>query len=124
MSNGTKFLGSEVRLVVADLDRALRFYRDVLGFACDSLWPPESPDFAILSRDDVRLQLSVEERCAGCGTAWFDVGGVLRLHARIEDRVEIEWGPEVYDYGRREFGLRDPSGNLVILSESVEDRRP
>jgi hypothetical protein len=39
----------------------------------------------------------------------------------VKDRVAIEWGPEVYDYGRREFALRDPDGYLVIFSEETDD---
>jgi len=27
----------------------------------------------------------------------------------------------VYAYGRREFAIRDPDGNLVILSEATDD---
>ena len=27
-----------------------------------------------------------------------------------------EWGPETFDYGRTEFGVRDPNGVLVVFS--------
>lgn len=42
------------------------------------------------------------------------------MHGDIATRVAIEWGPEVYFYGRREFGFRDPDGNLIVLSEKTD----
>lgn len=35
--------------------------------------------------------------------------------------VTVEWGPEVYADGRREFAIRDPDGKLVILSGETDD---
>jgi hypothetical protein len=37
------------------------------------------------------------------------------------DHATVEWGPEVYSYGRRELGFRDPDGSWVILSEVTSD---
>ena len=48
----TRFIGVAPRLPVADLTRTAEFYRDALGFIVASLWPHESPSFAILARDD------------------------------------------------------------------------
>ena len=35
----------------------------------------------------------------------------------MEKGIAIEWGPEVYDYGRREFAIKDNNGYLLALSE-------
>ena len=43
------------------------------------------------------------------------------LHKSLLDRVTIEWGPEVYSYGRREFAIRDPDSYLLIFTEATED---
>ena len=40
---------------------------------------------------------------------------------RSQAALPIEWGPEVYWYGRREFAIRDPSGYLIIFSEATTD---
>lgn len=118
----------EPRLAARDLAASMDFYTRRLGFECVSSWPEENPAFAILRRDGVGLQLSAEDSTSagaaagGGSTVWFDVDDVRALHERLRaDDVEIEWGPEVYGYGRRELGLRDPAGNLVILSESTDD---
>ena len=52
---------------------------------------------------------------------WLDVEEVEEWHAQIGKDVHIEWGPEVYWYGRREFGFRDPDRHWIILSEVTHD---
>ena len=116
----------EVRLAVADVPRSADFYANTLGFEVGTLWPDNSPQFAILRRDNVRLQLSRSEDNAvsaqrpAC-TLWIDVAEISDLHSAIKETVSVEWGPEVYFYGRREFAFRDPDGYLVILSEVTSD---
>ena len=48
----------EARLDVADVARSAGFYAVMLGFDIGTLSPEDSPQFAILSRDGLRLQLS------------------------------------------------------------------
>ena len=115
----------EARLPVADVARSAEFFATTLGFEIGTLWPQQAPEFAILNRDGLRLQLGKDES-AGSGrnvstTLWLDVEELAALHARIKEQTSIAWGPVVYFYGRREFGFRDPDGNLVILSEVTSD---
>jgi hypothetical protein len=93
------------------------------GFRIATLWPQQNPEFAILSRDGLRLQLGKAE-ASGSGsnaTLWLDVEELAALYSTVQNRASIEWGPEVYSYGRREFGFRDPDGNWVIVSEVTSD---
>jgi catechol 2,3-dioxygenase-like lactoylglutathione lyase family enzyme len=116
----------EPRLHTADFAKALAFYRDVLGFEVLSTFPDGAPSFALLGRDDVGLQIggthttrAPSERST-C-TLYVDVDDVRGLHAALTGKVAIEWGPEVFFYQRREFAIRDPDGNLIILSEETDD---
>ena len=112
------------RLPVADLRASIRFYSEVLGFAQRSVWPEHAPTFALLERDGVGVQLSAVESPDGLqekATLSFDVDDATGLHAKLAGIAQIEWGPEVYWYGRREFAVRDPSGNLLIFSETTDD---
>jgi catechol 2,3-dioxygenase-like lactoylglutathione lyase family enzyme len=116
----------EPRLHVADLQRAIAFYHDVLGFTLTAVFPEAHPTFAMMLRDGVGIQLGGIGGVRGAGdpstcTLWIDVEDVLALHAAVSARVAIEWGPEVYLYGRRELGFRDPDGNLIVLSEETDD---
>jgi catechol 2,3-dioxygenase-like lactoylglutathione lyase family enzyme len=120
------------RLAVQDLTRTIAFYRDVLGFDVGLLWPDDSsPTFTILGRDDVQLQFYVLAKdspsgsntaaVAGEGVINIETSDVRELHAALDGQVPVEWGPEVYTYGRREFAVRDPSGYLVIFTEETRD---
>lgn len=124
--NGPQFTGVTPRLPVADLSRTISFYTGVLGFQVSALWPEDKPTFAILDRDKVSLGFFTPDALRGqvtIGTADLYLGteDVLGLHAAIEDRVKIEWGPEVYFYGRREFAVRDPDGYLLIFTEPTDE---
>ena len=116
----------EVRLDVADVRRSAQFYAAILGFEVGTLWPEESPQFAILRRDGLRLQLGKSESASPAAqlptsTLWLDVEKVEEWHSQIRKDVTIEWGPEVYWYGRREFGFRDPDRHWIVLSEVTSD---
>jgi catechol 2,3-dioxygenase-like lactoylglutathione lyase family enzyme len=113
------------RLPVADLARSVAFYRDTLGFRTDVLWPEDAPWFATLERDGVGVGLFVPTAehpvQAGYAELYIEVTDARLMHAQVKDRAHVEWGPEVYGYGRREFAVRDPDGYLVIFSEETTD---
>ena len=117
-----------VRYFVTDLDDAVAFYRDLLGFE-EELRP--SPAFAMLYRGDLRLLLSVPGH-AGGGDVLPDgsvpaPGGWNRMVLRVGDldamvtelhskgarlRTAIITGVAV-----RQVLLHDPAGNIVELFE-------
>lgn len=115
----------EARLPISDVVRSTTFFSNALGFQVETLWPQQNPEFAILSRDGLRLQLGRNEGgdadLRSSGTLWLDVEELAALHGTVRHQAQIEWGPEVYSYGRREFGFRGPDGNWVILSERTND---
>jgi catechol 2,3-dioxygenase-like lactoylglutathione lyase family enzyme len=114
----------EARLAVADMRRSVAFFQQTLGFNVATLWPEQNPEFAILDRDGFRLQLGKDHQAsreASAATLWLDVEDLAALHTQVATQTNIEWGPEVYSYGRREFGFKDPDGNWVILSEVTSD---
>lgn len=81
-------------------------------------------DFALLDREGVGVQFYVPEDPAvrvGEATLSFDVTDADALYHSLAGRVPVEWGPEVYWYGRREFAVRDPNGYLLIFSEETSD---
>jgi len=109
-----------------DPEASLAFYRDVLGFEVLSTFPETEPSFALLGRDDVGLQIggidaSKSRQDRPTVTLYFDVADALEAHETLKEKVRIEWGPEVFFYGRRELAFRDPDGHIIILSEETTD---
>jgi catechol 2,3-dioxygenase-like lactoylglutathione lyase family enzyme len=121
----TRFQRITPRLPVVDLRPAIEFYTKLLGFKLGLLWPENAPTFAILDRDQASVQFCVAESRGEVpverATLCFDIDDARALHASLAGRCAVEWGPEVYWYGRREFAIRDPGGYLLIFSELTDD---
>ena len=116
-----------VRYIVDDVDAAIRFYCDQLGF--DEVMHP-APTFAMLSRGDLRLVLTAPGGGPGGGQAMPDgtlpaPGGWNRFQLEVDDlestvdelrasgarfRNEIVAG-----VGGKQILVEDPSGNPVEL---------
>lgn len=110
------------RLPTTNLAQTIGFYTSTLGFRLGSMWPDDAPTFAILNRDHIDLQFSVAPAPGSPETTiCIDVTDSVALHRRLVEKLPIEWGPEVYWYGRREFAIRDPNGYLIIFSEETDE---
>ena len=129
------------RLPVTKMRRSVDFYTTLLGFEVISQSEGGAdsgnvdPDFVILAQTvdgQSRVELQLVQRApetrppssnesATRASLWCDTDDVAAAHARLASEVEVEWGPEDYPYGRREFGFRDPDGHLIILSQSSHD---
>lgn len=122
-----------VRYIVDDVDAAVAFYRDRLGF---EVRMQPGPGFAMLVRGGLRLLLNAPGGGGGAGQPMPDgtvpaPGGWNRFQLETDDldatiaslggaafRNEIVQGR-----GGRQILLEDPSGNLVELFEPAERPR-
>src|SRR6187399_38209 len=132
-----KFSDVTPNLVVADVERSLAFYRDVLGFSVTATVPDASPfAFAMMQRDDVSVFLnsveSVKEypslatRPIGGTNTLFIVleaedvtGGIDALFASISPRAKVFMGLKDQFYGMREFGIEDPDGYVIFFAQRI-----
>lgn len=118
-----------VRYIVNDVDAAIAFYRDNLGFR-EVMHP--APPFAMLSRGDLRLLLSAPSSMGGGGQSMPDgrkpePGGWNRISLEVSnlpDHVErlraagVRFRNDIVNgVGGRQILLDDPSGNPVELFE-------
>ena len=111
-------------LLARDVRETIDFYQDVLGFTLTGKWPDEvDPKWVELSRDDVALQFFAEapvgipKEPIMSGTLYLYPSDVRELAKEWENRVKFAWGPEVMDYGMREFGIRDCNGYYLAFTE-------
>jgi catechol 2,3-dioxygenase-like lactoylglutathione lyase family enzyme len=118
-----------VRYIVDDVDAAIRFYCQELGFHED-MHP--APSFAMLSRGDLRLVLSAPGGGPGGGQAMPDgrapqPGGWNRFQLEVDDIEAV--AARLRDHGarfRNDIGtgvggkqvlVEDPAGNPIELFE-------
>ena len=120
-----------VRYIVHDVDAAIAFYTNELGF--DLVMHP-APAFAMLSRGDLRLVLSAPGGGPGGGAAMPDgtlpePGGWNRFSLEVDDidatvrrlaAAGARFRNDVVDgVGGRQILVEDPSGNPVELFEPI-----
>ncbi len=118
-----------VRYIVDDVDAAIDFYRERLGFS-EVMHP--APTFAMLSRGELRLALSAPSGAGGGGQAMPDgtmpaPGGWNRIMLEVEDldgavaelrRAGTRFRNDVVTgVGGRQILVEDPAGNAVELFE-------
>ena len=111
----------EPRLPIKDMERSLEFYHGLLLFELDTL--SEHSQLSILKRGNVGIQLILQDKYHPLNpfTIWIDGVNVMDEYNRLAPHAEIEWGPNVYSYGRREFAIFDPDLHRIIFSEVVEE---
>ncbi len=110
-------------LLVRSIEETLAFY-EKLGFAVSSCHPDEdAATWVEVERDGVALQFHSEPPCgtpaepACTGTFYFFPQSVAALAEEFRGKVEFAWGPEVMDYGLREFAVKDPNGYYLAFAE-------
>jgi catechol 2,3-dioxygenase-like lactoylglutathione lyase family enzyme len=122
-----------VRYIVDDVDAAISFYCEQLGFS-EVMHP--APTFAMLSKDDLRLALSAPSGEGGGGQTLADgrvpePGGWNRFQLQVDDiestvealraggaqfRSEIITG-----VGGKQVLVEDPAGNPVELFQPTRE---
>ena len=110
----------EPRLPIKIMERSLDFYQKLLLFELQTR--SNSDTLAILKRGYIGIQLIVSDKYHPLNpfTIWLDGVNVMEEYERLAPHAEIEWGPNVYPYGRREFAIFDPDLHRIIFSEAVK----
>jgi catechol 2,3-dioxygenase-like lactoylglutathione lyase family enzyme len=99
------------------------FYLKRLGFRVFfELGDP--PSYAIIERDAVSLHLmpaNQEARGLGGSSIYVFATEVDGLHDELLGRgCPIETAPADYEYGMREFSVRDPDGNRITFGQQLK----
>ena len=123
----------QVRYIVDDVDAAIAFYTERLGFT-EVMHP--APTFAMLSRGDLRFILSAPGGVPGGGGAMPDgtrpePGGWNRIQLEVEDLeatvgelrgAGVSFRNEIVEgVGGKQILVEDPSGNPIELFEPTID---
>jgi uncharacterized glyoxalase superfamily protein PhnB len=114
-------------LKVANMQRAVAFYTEVLGFTvCWQAANDGGGENCMLASGATNMLLStgshLGDRPQFTGTLYFNMVGVREFFEQIKHKVEIAWPLETMDYGQREFGIKDCDGYTLAFAEAREDQ--
>ena len=112
----------QIAITVSDVDKALEFYRDILGL--EFLFRA-GPNLAFLNADAVRVMLSTPQGAGAVGAnsiLYFNVNDIESSYkAFVEQGAKVEREPQLAanmpDHDLWTGFLRDPDDNLVGLME-------
>ena len=117
-------------LLVADVERSVAFYRDVLGFTLEQSVPDTPPYvFASVERGRVRVFLNAPEPAVaeyptfknrplgGTLTLFIDVSDIRAAYESLKDKVAVVLPLERKWYGVTEFAFTDPDGYLLTYAQ-------
>jgi catechol 2,3-dioxygenase-like lactoylglutathione lyase family enzyme len=115
----TAFIRALPRLAARDVNRAVEFYETQLGFVASL----HLEDYAILRREGAEIhvgRIEIEPK-ANPIMCRVDVRGIAELHERcralgiVHSTDTLSTNP----WGRLEFSVVDPDGNLVTFAEAL-----
>ena len=113
---------------VDDVDAAVTFFTDILGFkACI-----HASDYAYVQREVAGIRILKASQSPGEEVApgtrrfmyYIDVDDVDDLYSELKPKLEAlprgdVYGPVNQAYGQREFMILAPDGNLVVFGQSI-----
>jgi predicted enzyme related to lactoylglutathione lyase len=108
--------------LTTNLEAALTYYREVLGFSVAMSSPPA---YAIVKRGEVELHLAgpmlAQDHRPGQGSCYVFTNDVDALHAELARRGALKLvAPEDRPYGMRDFCCSDPDGNKIGFGQPVK----
>ena len=125
-SSTTQVLGIAPQLLVDDLDTAIAYYRDKLGFDLDFCY---ESFYASVSRNGFAIHLKCAPKAVGDRAhrkehehldAYITVTGVATLHDELRSRGALITKPlEERPWSCKDFYVEDSDGYVLCFSEST-----
>jgi uncharacterized glyoxalase superfamily protein PhnB len=104
-----------------NLEQTVAFCRDRLGFECTE----QSSDWAFVERDAITLMIALPnghelfDAPTLPGSLYFSTDDVDDLWRELKDNTEIVYPIEGFDYGMREFAIRDSNGYCLLFGKEI-----
>ena len=125
-------------LFTNDMQQAIAYYRDTLGFTLASAMPDDNPTWCFLRRDKAAIMLLGSDdhdhdqgdehddghehpAAPAVSSLYLYPSDVDALWNRLKDKVEVEVALQDMDYGMREFTIRDPNGYALNFGAPISD---
>ena len=126
-----KILTIEPELLVEDMTKTLKFYRELLGFNEEVIFPENSPIFAQVEKDKIRIMLYLRSdfekeipkirdiKMGGSILLYFRVEKISDFYNEMKEKVKIIQMLHKTDYSSLEFTMEDCNGYLICFSEKT-----
>lgn len=103
---------THVRANVHNLQKAIEWYENILGFECTGADINDRWAYADFEcGEGAVFAIAVDEKVPSHGRFNFDTDDVNALWERLKDKVEIVQPLETMPYGTRKFTIKDLDGN-------------
>jgi catechol 2,3-dioxygenase-like lactoylglutathione lyase family enzyme len=113
-------------MVVENLERAISFFTDILGFKV----PYRSHDYAYVQRETGAFRILEQQGPEGAPPGnrrfayYIDVRDVDSLYAELKPKLDTlpkgdVYGPVNQPYGQRELLVLAPDGNLLAFGQAI-----
>lgn len=113
-------------LETENLEQTIEFYTRNLSFECRGVYPEENPCWASLWNGECEIAFGLPnahtnfEKPILTGSIYLHVENIEELWQNLKEKVEIVYPLEDFDYGMREFGIRDCNGYVLNLGQNIE----
>lgn len=113
-------------LATENIQKTLEFYTKTLGFECRGKYPEESPCWISLCNGNVEIAFNLPnehiefEKPLMTGSIYLNVLNIDEVWEDLKEKVETVYPIENFDYGMREFGIRDCNGYILNLGQNIE----
>ncbi len=110
-------------IYVPDLRKAVDFYTGMLGFTCFEY--SDEWQWAAIGRDSVGLMLAMPNEHTPytgpsfSGSFYIKVDDVDTLWAELKNKVEVVYGIDNFDYGMRDFAIKDNNGFMLQFGQDI-----
>lgn len=114
-------------LETENLAETISFYTGFLGFERTAVFPEEDPVWASLRNGEFEISFSLPNPHMGygksilSGSIYLNVDDADVVWNQLRDKVEVVYPIETFDYGMREFGIRDNNGYVLNIGQTTED---
>ncbi|RQO30777.1 bleomycin resistance family protein [Taibaiella sp. KBW10] len=107
------------------LEETIAFYVTVLGFTCAEYndtwgWAALHCGAAelMLARPNEHMPFKTPQFT---GSFYFQIDAVDDWYEKIKEQVSIVYTPETFEWGMREFAIRDNNGYMLQFGTSIEN---
>ncbi|WDV48058.1 VOC family protein [Clostridiaceae bacterium M8S5] len=116
---------THVRANVSDLQRAIEWYENILGFENNGVDINEKWQYVDFKCDSGAVfALSVSDKIPSRGRFNFDIDDIDALWKQLKDKVNIIEPLQTMPYGTRKFTISDPDGNeLGFVQQNFESKK-